>query len=88
MIVDFTVEFMVGNTTERRIVQCDVMSIGACVIGPLRRRYNRALRHANRDVHVAASFYGQQAREPYTSYSGEIGGVNGQTMRRRGSFDR
>lgn len=87
--ISFTTELHIGDKVERWITVCDVMAIGRCVSGPLRKRFNFALREAGRNnVQVRAGYRGQMTYEPYTSYYGELGGVNLQVMRQRGGYDR
>lgn len=64
----------------------DVMHVGQ-VKGWCRRQFNAALKRADRDQLVSANFFGQLKKPPYTIFSGELGGVNGKTLRQRGAFD-
>jgi hypothetical protein len=93
-MIDFEIIVCVGD--DRRIINtsCDVMMIGQAVMmigqavrGRARRLFNHALKRAGKDVQVAVSVWGQQSLPPYTSYDGELGGVNGQLLRKKGMFE-
>jgi hypothetical protein len=65
--------------------QLDVMKLGQ-VRGWVRRQFNHALKRAGKDQQVAGNYFGQLKRPPYTMFSGELGGVNGRTLRSKGEL--
>jgi hypothetical protein len=85
--IDFVITMLVGEDRQIINTSCDVMKIGQVVRGRARKLFNHALKRAGKDVQVAVSVWGQQARPPYTSYDGELGGVNGQLLRKKGMFE-
>lgn len=52
------------------------------------RNFNRLLKECGPGQLVQASFWAQQTELPYSSLTGDLGGVNGRELRRTGIFER